>query len=507
MKYTIICPIKISGGNGWTIFRDASLYSYAKYLNVSDIASFVIICPKNDIQEIREQCDKFAHIPFIFLSDEEVLEKSCENFAGWYKQQLIKLLVSKHVTTHHYLIVDSDMYLTRPLNASDLFHNNRVKYVSEPWQTLNNSDYSTNSKWWENSCNVLRLNVETLHDEKHLMGVTPQVFITTRVHQLLRHLEHIHGKKWKDIICEMCFTEFTLYWLFMCINKYDRNEYTHDGEQLWRHDKLFNVLDENMDINDALKIVQKTSTIFSVIQGYLHIPFIDDLCTQIRKNIAESTKTEYDAIFVIPSMVTPTIARFFTPEERYQQTLYTIHTIREKVPNSFCLIIEGSKISQEQREQFSQISDHLIMCDCDIDVRKCVNDTRNIGIGECKLLEIGMNFILEQKISAKMCIKLGSRYYLNENFDLSNYDTSKYNFRKHFDECVLQDVYTTGLFTIPMKNIPDFIQTQGTMIAIINHNDMVERLYCTIIPIEQVNDVKVLGLGGRLNYNGKNIRE
>jgi hypothetical protein len=512
MKYTIVCPIKIEcKGNGWTIFRDASLYSYAKYLNTTDVKSFIIVCPNSDILEIRAQCEKFAQfIPFVFLSDEEVLGGRCENVAGWYKQQLIKLLISKFIATYHYLVVDSDMYLTRPLNVIDLFHNNRVKYTSEPWQTLNNSDYSTNSRWWENSCKILRLNPEHIYNEKYLMGVTPQTFLTMRVTELLHHLKSLHGEEWQEIICDMCFTEFTLYWLYMCMNSYERNEYTHDGEQLWKHDKNTNVLEYTSE-DVALLVVQnsfkESSTIFSVIQGYLNVSFVDKLCDEIRKNIDLKQKTEYDVVFVIGSVLTPAIIRKFSPDERYTQTLYTFQTIREKIPNSCIVLIEGSQITQNQKENFSKAVDHFILCSDDEDVKRYVYDTRNIGIGECKLLEIGMKFILEQKIRAKMCMKISARYYLNENFILSNYDPSRYNFRHHFDEFVQQDVYTTGLFVVPMKNIPDFIQILHIMMGIISYNSMVEREYYNLISREHVNDIEILGLGGQLNYNGKLIHE
>jgi hypothetical protein len=512
MKYTIVCPIKIEhvGNNGWTIFRDASLHSYAKYLNTSDVESFIIVCPNSDMTTIRIECEKFTNIPFVFFSDEEVLDKKCENVRGWYKQQLIKLLISKFIKTYHYMVVDSDMYITRPLNASDLFYDNRIKYTSEPWQTLNNSDYSTNSKWWINSCKILRLSEEHLYNEKYLMGVTPQVFLTMRVNQLINHLESLYGERWQEIICDMCFTEFTLYWLFMCINNYEKNEYTHEGEQLWKHDKHTNIL-EQMNEEESLTVVQKSfeesSTIFSVIQGYLNVSFVNKLCDKICENINKTQDNEYDAVFVIGSMVTPAVIKKFSPEERYLQTLHTFKTIREKVPNSYIVLIEGSSITLEQKENFSNDVDHLILCSEDEDVRRYVYDIRNIGIGECKLLEIGMKFILKQKIKAKMCIKIGARYYLNDNFILSNYDPFRYNFRHHFDDFVKQDVYTTGLFTVPMKNILEFIQTLQIMMETIDYDSMVERLYYNLLSREQVNDIEILGLGGQLNYNGKLIDE
>lgn len=510
MKYTIICPLRVDiPSNGWTIFQNASLHSYNKYLNVKDVESFIIICPQHNMPIVQTECKKYPNIPFMFFSDEQILEQKCENVSGWLRQQIIKLCISKYISTYYYLIVDSDMYITRPLNKSDLFYNGRVKYVFEPWQTANDSHYSTNSNWWLSSCRVLNLNEQYLFSEKHLMGVTPQVFITIRVHQLLAHLHNSFGKDWQNIICKASFTEFTLYWLFMRMYGYDKSEYTHEGEPIWKHNKTINVL-EQVTEQTAIEIVKNSfnvnSPIFSVIQGYLHIPFIHNLCAAVRDNLG-LYKQVYDAVFIIPSMVTPTIIRTFQPQERFLQTLHTITTIREKIPNSCCIVVEGSTLMSEQEEMLNKKADYLILCDDNEEIQHRVRDVRNIGIGECKLLQIAIQFIIDYNILTKTCFKISARYYLNENFNFNNYDLSKYNFRKHMDDSINKYVYTTGLFTIPPNRLQEFLNILDIMLVQLDQRSMVERFYYTLIPQHQVNDLKILGLGGQLSYNGKLIDE
>lgn len=73
-----------------------------------------------------------------------------------------------------------------------------------------------------------------------------------------------------------------------------------------------------------------------------------------------------------------------------------------------------------------------------------VNHPHNIGHGECKLLEKGVQFVkkLLKYHNPKFILKLGARYDLTNEFDLSTFDPEKFTFREHYDECA--KVYGRG---------------------------------------------------------------
>src|ERR1022692_2271680 len=72
-------------------------------------------------------------------------------------------------------------------------------------------------------------------------------------------------------------------------------------------------------------------------------------------------------IFLITSCIIPPESpidgetrNVYTKEQRLEQTINTINSIREKVPNSYCIIIELSKLDEEQKNIISDLVDHFI---------------------------------------------------------------------------------------------------------------------------------------------------
>jgi hypothetical protein len=50
----------------------------------------------------------------------------------------------------------------------------------------------------------------------------------------------------------------------------------------------------------------------------------------------------------------------YTHKERFEQTKYTIQTIREKIPNSKIFILECSPLTNEEEQYFVNNSDYFI---------------------------------------------------------------------------------------------------------------------------------------------------
>ena len=503
LKYSIVMPIKINSLNSFSIFINISLPFYGKYLETEYIDNFYIVCPENDISIINKYTNKYPHIPFKFVS-EDLLHSNINNIEGWFKQQLIKLNVYSIIKTEYYLIVDSDLYLNQPFRYKDLFQENKIKCSYEPWQELNNKYYSTNSNWWRNSCNILNFNVENLYGKTDLMGVTPQIMITKKVEELIEYIKNTYEEEWQKIISDIKFTEYTLYWIFLLINN-NTELYTKDGYPLWKHDLERNILDyetEEAQKTIATKSITDTNSYFSVIQGYLPANI-----NILKYELFKDNKIEYDAIFLISSCLTPTQFKFFNVEERFLQTLETVKSAYKYIPNSLCILIEGSILSDEHKNEFIKYFDYILDFSNDETVVPYVKNINNIGHGEQRLLEKGIEFLQNNILTyctTKYIFKLGARYNLNDNFKLTNYNEYKYNFFEEFDDnCDSLQVYTTGLYSIPVTHLEEF---KNKLINIHNYlsmgNSMIEKYFYDNIRKEDVNVIKTLGLEGRLNYNG-----
>jgi hypothetical protein len=498
--YSIVLPIKVSSGRGYQLFCDFGLKSYEKYLDITKLDKFYIIAPSQDIPHI-EKFTNTSKIPFQYIPEEEILETGVE-LEGWFKQQLIKLKMANCVETEGYLVIDSDMYLTQPLFFEDLYHNGKLKYNSEPWQTENNKHYSQNSKWWDASCNVMDYPMEKLHSEKHLMSVTPEFLITSVVKDLMNHLDGIHGEQWQSLIFERGCTEFTMYWLFLLKNNLN-NLYTDEGFPLWKHSLEHSVLDYS---NATTQVVRNSFThpqsYFAVIQGYLHI----DVTPLIQEGVRCLNRPDIDAVIITAAMLAPQRHQFFSIEDRHKQALETCYSARKYIPSSVCVFVDGSHISPEFQKDYTDTYDHVLLPAGDPDVDTQVHHPMHIGFGECKLLHVAIQHVKENILpyyNPKFIIKLGGRYTLTEKFDLTNFDPTLFNFCKRYDESVDRDVFITKLYSVPPRYLHIFEKMMSEAPEnLTNKYTMVESLYREEIPDELVNNVNTLGICGRLSYNG-----
>lgn len=505
-KYTIVLPISCTNtGTSYNFVKTVGIKSYETFLDLEDLAEFIIVCPSSDTLNIQEMVSK-SKIPFRIINDEHLLQSNLLA-EGWFKQQIIKLAVYQHVTTDHYLVVDGDMYLTQNLSYDDLFCNGKIKYSHEAWPAGNTKLSATNTSWWESSCKIMNINPKDLHTENYLMGVTPQVLVKEYVMYLCETMRIKFGKLWQQELCDAKFTEYTLYWLFLYrLGK--THIYTTDGYPLWVNSHDHNISDY-VSFQQAQIKVRKSFLIpkshFGVVQGYLQLGYINEIISEINQLIDSNSfrAQKYDAVFLIASMLTPNRYQFFTTEQRFIQTLETVRSARAKVPNSFCLLIEGSIVPEKYAEVFNREFNACRYLGNSAIVQSYVNDKRNIGHGEFKLLQFGLGLIRDIRVRSKFMFKFGARYKLNDNFDLSKWNPNKYTFRMHIDSSINQEVYTTGLYSIPIDKLDEYNQFLIDSQAVLSTEEQIcERVYRRLLPKDQIHLIDTLGLEGRLSYNG-----
>ena len=534
MKYSIVLPIKVLGRvatdrspilqdvspirptNGFILFKFIGLPSYRKFLGISGceatgdrfpisgLHEFILIAPKKELPILEDLVFKNEEkIPFRLVAEETLLDRNISEERGWLKQQILKLAVSSIVMTDHYLVVDSDHFLTKPFGIKDIFQNDKVLYHTEPWQTENSDRYSVNSEWWINSATILNQKELPING---LMSVTPQVLITQVVKDLVGYVSNtlIHDPKnidstdaWQKFLCERNFTEFTLYWVFLL--KTNRTNLYEETKTLWAHDHEVNVLRTECNKNkvgNALKL-QKTS--FSVIQGYIEqdlLPFIKEF-----SRFFEPKNSIFDAVFLTASMLIPNRQQSFSTDVRFRQTLDTLNSIKKRVPNSYTILIEGTKnLPESIRRIYEYHYDHVIYTD-DLDISLYL-DAPNIGAGEMKLLELGVDWLEKQDIKTEVVFKLGARYVLNDSFNINAFSKEFFSFKKKYDESVKSDVVITGLYSIPFPLLKEFKSVlQKGPVLLATCYPMIEQLFIEVIGQQKISFVETLGLEGSLSYN------
>jgi hypothetical protein len=126
----------------------------------------------------------------------------------------------------------------------------------------------------------------------------------------------------------------------------------------------------------------------------------------------------------------------YTTEQRFLQTLDTIKSIKEKVPDAYILLYEGSEnpIDEKYQTILEEQTDLYLECGSDLIMRGVYenlhNDPMRFTYGksllECRCLQVSLNHILENNLfnDTTRVLKLTGRYTLNDEFDIEDYKTS-----------------------------------------------------------------------------------
>jgi len=264
--------------------------SLEKNFNIKDIATVFITFPeKHKLQNILNT----MALPFkcTVLTEEELIPESdyplFRKSKGWLRQQIVKFYISKLITTDFYICLDADLLCYKPTCYSDLIINNKP--------IVNMESKSLHHLWWTASAKALKMKKSEISEG---MGSSTNIFITSEVIDLMKHIEQSHHKSciqyllnwyWK---CMNTFggrqwTEYTLYWLFLELRghtfKYDMNHKIL-GNSIWKatteeiNDDMFKKI-FSMDNDGYFVVYQSTrvaeEVIYEKAKKYLGISIPD----------------------------------------------------------------------------------------------------------------------------------------------------------------------------------------------------------------------------------------
>lgn len=285
-KYTVVMCLKNAthhnNTNNIDRFVRIGLPSYLKFLDVSSVAEFVIICPKDDAETIDTKIVKqFPSIPWRVYNDTQLLHAGVT--AGWARQQIAKLAISQLVRTDHYLLVDDDTILTKPFLYTDLFANDaRLR--------LNKSDTMDFPFFFLWSNQLLDFDFDKVQDAKYYMGITPEIFHTQTVRDIVKYLVTRYGntKLWQLKLQDNKFTEYGLYWIWLIKHGMIEKMYTTtDDAPLYD----FAVTDDSQNLKKQMEDAfrKDTSHHFTFVQSSLKYT-VDDIVKVIEPKLTGATR-------------------------------------------------------------------------------------------------------------------------------------------------------------------------------------------------------------------------
>jgi len=211
---------------------------------------------------------------------------------------------------------------------------------------------------------------------------------------------------------------------------------------------LYNNDDE---IIDAILCLKKSDQIFDNCDEIIKtsqynfniIDKINDLENIIDQNVDNSNIKNIIMITSIINCTTNPLSYYhirsvFDIRERFEQTLETINSVRKNIPNSVIFFLECSDLSGENEEIENEICenvDYFYNFNDNNNIKDAVN-SRLKGYGEANLLLAGLKELEKHsEINYNNIFKLSGRYYLNDNFNICDFDNEFNNFIQWDNSC------------------------------------------------------------------------
>lgn len=215
-------------------------------------------------------------------------------------------------------------------------------------------------------------------------------------------------------------------------------------------------------------------------------------------------------IVIICSIINCSPGSIFTPEERYQQTLNTIRTVKQKISNVHIILAEISHLTQEQIKGFTNEGVSYIFDYYDQFVEKG-HISNHKSLGELFLIISSIEFI-QYKLDCleypnlKRIFKIGGRNWLSDNFNIDDHMTNKINCRLN-PENNNEDIFMT-LFSCGKNLLQDLKNIFMMMYKNNCYGTYVENSWCKIMKhfrSEDINFLPILNCHSIFGMSGKEI--
>lgn len=132
---------------------------------------------------------------------------------GWFAQQILKLMISRHITTDRYLILDAKNTLVFPLEPHHLEQDGKIRSFCENYQR------HPLRRYLKKAIAYFDIDADMTHFGP---TVTPFVAPTAYVRQLVSHVERKEGGSFEQFFSGNQMTEFFLFMAYLIsINKMD----------------------------------------------------------------------------------------------------------------------------------------------------------------------------------------------------------------------------------------------------------------------------------------------
>jgi hypothetical protein len=142
----------------------------------------------------------------------------------------------------------------------------------------------------------------------------------------------------------------------------------------------------------------------------------------------------------------------FTPRQRFEQTLATVRSIREKIPDAVILLAECSELDATLELELRQCVDYYFQLYSHETIREACIQSDKKGYGELMATKYVVEHLIQNLLPFRRFFKISGRYYLNSDFNAANFSLTEYTFRTP----QTNGVTPTVLYSVPQSLIEHF---------------------------------------------------
>jgi hypothetical protein len=193
-------------------------------------------------------------------------------------------------------------------------------------------------------------------------------------------------------------------------------------------------------------------------------------------------------IFGICSSINGYNKGVYSTQERFEQTIQTINSIKKLNLNTYIIVCDNSDISSEHKDEIVKIVDLFISINNNMDSKSYSESQQMIQI---------INNI--NNLEYDVFFKISGRYFLKDDFDFNQYNNDGINFREfNYDG---RFCYSTVLYSFSKKHEEFMKSNYEKFIVERSAVDIETGLYNMINNV--VNKIKYLGVAGNIAPSGE----
>jgi hypothetical protein len=185
----------------------------------------------------------------------------------------------------------------------------------------------------------------------------------------------------------------------------------------------------------------------------------------------------------------------FTAEERFQQTLETIESIRKYMPNAKIFLVETSEITNDQTKRLEEKVDFFVNSFEDTTTRVVCLHSPKKGFGEAIQTKVAIQYLLNKNIPFHLFFKISGRYSFTKDFRYEDYSEDQYTFYRPSSES--SNSISTVVYSVPYALRQHFAQVLDEVIQVYSEVPAIgleEILPFKCLPRKHINTIGVEGL-------------